>query len=303
MSKYAVSDEGIKALKITASNVLNAVERILNATNSIESVADEHVETLGPHYASLVAAITEIREAQRQAVQPAYDISETLNDIADAYQDIIDDDKILAGNSGTSAAGGLQGGGSDGSNKGGKVASFFGKIFGSTGASGSRFGEFNVDSNGFVKGNGYDCFINDWNSYGKVEFETDTKSYSGKNVTETIDPGLIAGFRVREYDIKNPGTFWSQHQTGGTAESFKEVASHIPEVKSELAKGRSLVDLENDPVLGPCASVYFDPENMVKVIKCEGYYEFQGNGRHRILAARAAGYDIPVKIVGSRKRK
>lgn len=303
MSKYAVSDEGVQALKTMASNILNAVDQILNITNSIESVADEYVDTLGPHHASLVSAITEIREAQKQAVQPASELSESLNDVADAYQDIIDNDKVSAGNNGTSTAGSSQSGGNGSSNKGGKVASFFGRIFGGAGSAGSQFGQFNVDSHGFVKGNGYDSYINDWNSYGNAEFETDTESFEGKNVTETIDPASIEGIRVSENDIKDPQIFWGQHKTGGTAESFAEVASHIPEVKSELDKGRSLFDLENDPVLGPCASIYFDPQNMVQVIKCDGYYEFQSNGRHRVLAARDAGYDIPVKIIGTRRRK
>lgn len=303
MSKYAVSDEGVHALKTMASNILNAVDQILNITNSIVSVADEYVDTLGPHHTSLVSAITEIREAQKQAVQPASELSESLNDVADAYQDIIDNDKVSVDNNGTSTAGSSKSGGNGSSNKGGKVASFFGRIFGGAGSAESQFGQFNVDSNGFVKGNGYDSYINDWNSYGNAEFETDTKSFEGKNVTETIDSASIEGIRISENDIKNPRIFWGQHKTGGTAESFKEVASHIPEVKNELEKGRSLFDLENDPVLGPCASIYFDPQNMIQVIKCDGYYEFQSNGRHRVLAARDAGYDIPVKIIGTRKRK
>lgn len=303
MSQYAVNEEGVQALKSTASNIMDAVEQVLNITNSIESVADEYVDTLGPHHTSLVSAITEIREAQKQAVQPASELSETLNDVADAYQDIIDNDRVPAGNSGTSIKGSSQSGVICGASKGGKVTSFFGRIFGGAGSAGSQFGQFNVDSNGFVKGNGYDSYINDWNSYGNAEFETDTKSFEGKNITETIDPASIEGIRVSENDIKEPSIFWGQHKTGGTAESFKEVASHISEVKSELDKGRSLFDLENDPVLGPCASIYFDPQNMVQVIKCDGYYEFQSNGRHRVLAAREAGYDIPVKIIGTRIRK
>lgn len=303
MSKYAVSEEGVHALKTMASNILNAIDQILNMINSIEPVADEYVDTLGPHHTSLVSAITEIREAQKQAVQPASELSESLNDVADAYQDIIDNDKVSVGNNGKSTVGSSHSGGNGSGNKGGKVASFFGRIFGGAGSVGSQFGQFNVDSHGFVKGNGYDSYINDWNSYGSAGFETDTASFEGINVTETIDPSSIEGIRVSENDIKAPGIFWGQHKTGGTAESFKEVASHIPEVKSELDKGRSLFDLENDPVLGPCASIYFDPQNMVQVIKCDGYYEFQSNGRHRVLAARETGYKIPVKIIGKRTRK
>jgi len=262
MSKYAVNEEGVQALKSMASDIVDAVEQLLNIANSIESVADEYVDTLGPHHASLVSAITQIKEAQKQAVQPAAELSESLNDVADAYQDIIDNDKVSSNNGGTSSVGSSQGTGTNSGAKGGKVASFFGRIFGGAGSQGGQFGQFSVDSNGFVKGNGYDSYINDWNSYGNAEFETDTDSYSGKNVTETIDPASIEGIRISDNDMKDPQIFWGQHKTGGTSESFKEVASHIPEVQSELDKGRSLFDLENDPVLGPCASIYFDPQSM-----------------------------------------
>jgi hypothetical protein len=62
--------------------------------------------------------------------------------------------------------------------------------------------------------------------------------------------------------------------------------------------GATLQELSEDPKLGSCASIYF--ANKPKVIENDGYYEFESNGRHRILAARALGYDIPVEVIGSR---
>ena len=41
-------------------------------------------------------------------------------------------------------------------------------------------------------------------------------------------------------------------------------------------------------------------EQETEVIEWDGYYEFSSNGRHRILAARALGHDIPVKVIGKR---
>ncbi len=104
MAKYAVSDKGVQALKTTASNILEAVEQVLNIVDSLELTADENVDTLGPHHASLASALSEIRESQKQAVQHASELSEALNDIADAYQDIIDNDRISTS---TGAARGL----------------------------------------------------------------------------------------------------------------------------------------------------------------------------------------------------
>lgn len=113
-----------------------------------------------------------------------------------------------------------------------------------------------------------------------------------------ISPSLIEGIYLGKGEVENSDVFWSQHESGGTAESFQEIASHIPEVKERLASGATLQELCGDPKLGSCASIYF--ANKPKVVENNGYYEFYSNGRHRILAARALGYDIPVEIIGSR---
>jgi hypothetical protein len=116
-----------------------------------------------------------------------------------------------------------------------------------------------------------------------------------------VSPNLIEGIHLGKMEAKNPELFWQQHKNGGTAESFQEIASYIPEVQNRLASGAALSELEEDPRLTDCIGIYF--RNMPEVLKCDGYYEFVGNGRHRILAARALGYDIPVKVIGERRRK
>ena len=96
--------------------------------------------------------------------------------------------------------------------------------------------------------------------------------------------------------------FWSQHESGGTRESFVAIASNIPEVEKLLQAGLSLEEIRENPSLERCVNIYFDPSNIPRVIQSHGYYEFDSNGRHRILAAREVGYNIPVKIVGIRRR-
>lgn len=114
-----------------------------------------------------------------------------------------------------------------------------------------------------------------------------------------ISPDLIEGIHLGKSEAENPAIFWQQHKReSGTAESFQAIASLIPKVKERIAEGSVLSDLENDSLLSECVGIYFI--NKPEVIKCNGYYEFSGNGRHRILAARALGYDIPVKIIGER---
>ena len=145
----------------------------------------------------------------------------------------------------------------------------------------------------FVKGDNYEQFENDYYSGNGAEYTVyDTP------IEKEVSPSQIEGIHLGKEEIENPSVFWRQHENGGTAESFQKIASHIPEVRERLEAGATLDDLEDDPVLADCAGIYF--RNKPEVIERNGYYEFNSNGRHRIMAARSLGYDIPVKIVGKR---
>lgn len=212
----------------------------------------------------------------------------------------------------TYSAGGATGSVAHGSGGNGYVASeetietgikgFFGSLLGMRkrrDLTPRQFGSFEIGSHGFVKGNNFERYLNDWEGHDPNLFKTNM--FDSPEIC-TIDPRDIEGIRLSDNDIADPSLFWGQHLTGGSEESFKEIAAFIPEVQAQLAAGRSLSDLIEDPRLGRCASIYFDPSNMPEVIECDGYYEFQSNGRHRILAAREMGYDMPVKVIGTRKR-
>lgn len=160
------------------------------------------------------------------------------------------------------------------------------------------FGKFSIGSHGFIKGNNYDRFIRDWEGHDPQVHQLHRHNTP---IIRSIDPSLIEGIQVSDYDISDPAIFWSQHEKNGTEATFRAIAQLIPEVQRELAAGRTLSDLTSDPRLGRCASIYFDPSNMPEVVERDGYYEFQHNGRHRILAARAEGYEMPVKVIGERK--
>ena len=135
-----------------------------------------------------------------------------------------------------------------------------------------------------------------------IDTEVDEVADEVYNVSKEVEisPSMIEGIHLGEHELEKPDVFWSQHEKNGTLESFKEVASHIPDVKEQLASGRTIDELLADSELSECADVYF--MNKPKVIENDGYYEFDSNGRHRILAARAAGYDIPVEVIGRRYR-
>lgn len=145
----------------------------------------------------------------------------------------------------------------------------------------------------FVKGDNYDQFEREY-------YAPEDLTYTKYETPEELDisPSLIEGIHLGKSEVEDPAVFWSQHDKSGTAESFQEIASHIPEVRERMAAGDTLDNLMDDEKLSDCANIYF--RNMPEVIERNGYYEFGSNGRHRILAARALGYDIPVRVIGKR---
>lgn len=150
----------------------------------------------------------------------------------------------------------------------------------------------NSKSDVFVKGNHFDLYAND-------RLHADDLRHVPYSDHKFIDisPSSIEGIHLGKTEAEDPSVFWSQHAKGwGTFESFLQIASHIPEVRERLEAGESLSDVQDDPIIGECASIYF--ANMPKVYECDGYYEFDSNGRHRILAARELGHDIPVEVIG-----
>lgn len=168
-----------------------------------------------------------------------------------------------------------------------------------TDASQNIFSGFETDeamngSDVFVKGDNYDKFKEDYYNAEESEYT----AYDEPVETE-IPASSIEGIHIGEREAQDSSIFWSQHESGGTADSFREIASHIPEVKEQLANGATLDEICMDENLESCANIYF--RNKPKVVDHGDYYEFDSNGRHRILAARSLGYDIPVEIIGKRQ--
>ena len=161
------------------------------------------------------------------------------------------------------------------------------------------FGNFEVDKhiNGsefFIKGDNYEKFKQEYYSPEESTYE---KFDEPKEIE--ISPNDIEGIHISQHDMDEPSAFWSQHEKDGSCESFKEIAKKIPEIKEQLDNGITLEELSEDPELSKCANIYF--KNKPKVIQRDGYYEFDSNGRHRILAAREAGQNIPVEVIGKRE--
>ena len=148
-----------------------------------------------------------------------------------------------------------------------------------------------------IIGSGYKKYC-DYRS--NIQNYTINSSQYGKGIIKEVDVNYIEGIpSITTSEIKNPQLFWGR-ESGKTMETFLEIASHIPEIKEKLLQGYKIDDLRNDPKLGSCASIYFDPDSpsAPTLYKGDGFYEFSGNGRHRILAARYLGYSFPMRVVG-----
>lgn len=204
-------------------------------------------------------------------------------------------------------AAGMQGGGKEISAESashsfagvGKPASGTGKA---VPGGGPKFGNFDLakregSSDYFVQGMHYQQFIRDYYNYNPSAYEDLNKN----PVMATIAPGDIEGISLGKNEAEDSARFWGQHERGGTMESFVAIANNIPEVQMLIDGGFTLDQIRQDSRLSQCVDLYFDPAKMTRVIQCGNYYEFCDNGRHRVLAAREAGYKIPVKIVGRRK--
>jgi len=148
-----------------------------------------------------------------------------------------------------------------------------------------------------IVGLGYDKFCEYRANLGN--YTVDSSRY-GNGIIKEVDVNFIEGIpSITTNEINNPQLFWGR-ESGKTMESFIEIALHIPEVKEKLSQGYKIEDLRNDPTLGSCVSIYFDPDSpsAPTLYKGDGFYEFVANGRHRILAARYLGYSFPMRVVG-----
>lgn len=285
-------------MKKMAAAIRESIEEIQKLSSGVKSTADGLQDTLGPHKASLDSALEEIDESLRQASEPAGNIAEMLEDVAEAYEDIIGNDRIpkFSGKiAGTAAASG----GAEAALTAGSAAVGAGISAGVP--SGPSFDGMEVEQwdSGWmiVKGDHYEQYHSDYS----IGYEAMEKERMEGIVVETVSPSQIEGVYLSQKDVDNPQGFWNMHSC--SKEQFQELASHIPEVQAAMDSGRPLDELKSDPVLGSCATQFFDPQKMPRVEKWNEYYCFDGDGRHRILTAREMGFSIPVRVVCVRRYK
>lgn len=89
MAKYACSPEGVEQLKGAAAKIKQGADDIKTQTTTMRSIASGYSDTLGPHRADLEQALDEIAGAVAQCIEPAENVCQKLNTVAQDYEGII----------------------------------------------------------------------------------------------------------------------------------------------------------------------------------------------------------------------
>lgn len=295
--KLALDSKSATALRALADGIPGAIANITDDTVKLITVYQSVSDTLGSHRNDFYLMLLHIQKAQTLSVEALEILPSMMRETADKIEAYIalqvSEPSATGFLSSHTASPNAKHSGSGDSNSAGIPKMLSGheilKMFG--------VAQCKNGTDVFVKG---DHFARFEETYYAVD-DFPSQPYDS-HIELDISPNLIEGIHLGKGEAENPAVFWRQHKKdGGTAESFQEIASRIPEVRRRIALGATLSELEDDPLLSDCAGIYF--RNKPEVIKCDGYYEFVGNGRHRILAARALGYSIPVKVIGERRRK
>ena len=90
-SIFACNEEGVAGLQQFSQALLGQLSTIKNASASLLDVVSSKND-LGPHRISILNVIKDIIQETDQAEAPVSDIANKLNQVAKAYQGIIDAD-------------------------------------------------------------------------------------------------------------------------------------------------------------------------------------------------------------------
>lgn len=92
--KYTVSEAGVSALQNISTTLIGAVTNLLEKTSLLQALTADNAESLGPHKASLNQAIMEIYVVLKESADSIKVLADSAKDVAEAYQEIIDNNKI-----------------------------------------------------------------------------------------------------------------------------------------------------------------------------------------------------------------
>lgn len=159
------------------------------------------------------------------------------------------------------------------------------------------FEGFEVDEQGYVKTS---------NSEKRATADGKVRAVSLEEAVCRDIPADQIEVRLFDDEIQDPEGFWSMHTITDESveegirktckEDYLELASRIPGVYEAIKSGKTKEEILQDPELKETYLKYFADNRMIRAVEGNGYVEMQGDGRHRILAARELNMKIPVKI-------
>jgi len=96
MAIITPNEPGVASLKKFASDLRESGENIRNEVRNLQNVVDQYQAKLGPHADSIKNCIEVIQGEVNKSIEPTNSLAESLDSLANDYQEFIDDD-IFAG--------------------------------------------------------------------------------------------------------------------------------------------------------------------------------------------------------------
>ena len=89
MAKYAVTPEGVDALKKCSTSLTQSLEAVKNATTELSTLASDNKEGLGPHADEVETILNDLQTFTKNAESPVSTLSKKLDGLAGRYSNII----------------------------------------------------------------------------------------------------------------------------------------------------------------------------------------------------------------------
>lgn len=287
MAKYAINKEGAEALNQLGNSLLINANNIVETNYRLEQITMSLYDGLGIYGDEIIGIIQRNRQTLNNNRNDIINLAQQVKKQSQAVENLVEM--------------GLEGDVSVNSESHSGIRGFFGGLFGKNDAPKNRnsvvaFGnglwatqdKMNSERY-FINGNHSDEFMNYWTHLNEF---TDVET--GDNSIIYINAKNIEGIYLSDQEVGDVEGFWGR-RTGGTQDTFVDIARNIPKVKDLLDSGMDYRSIRsNNPELSDCVAIYFESAPFVSALN--DFYVFGENGRHRELAVQSIDGIIPVRV-------
>ncbi len=294
MAKYAISKEGAESLNQLSNNLFINANNIVEANAHLEQVMGSLDDGLGIYGDEIIGIIHRNRQILNNNREAIENLAMQLKKQAREVEEMVAMELGDFDSTSTERHSGIRG----------IVENIFGKKGGSKNddlaipfGNGITVSQDKRNSDVFfVNGNHSKEFMDYWthvDEFTVVPIDNESIIY--------INARDIEGIHLNNNDISDVDGFWGR-RTGGTQESFVNIAQDIPKVKNLLESGMDYHEIRSAyPELSDCVDIYF--ESAPSVCALNDFYVFSFGGRHREMAAQTIDGMIPVKVKSIITRK